>query len=125
VYPVGDAVEECSGESFIAKNLRPLLEGQVGGQDETLSLIGSADHLEEEFGAGLGKGYVPQFVEDQYMEFLQTTKEPLELTVLPCFEKLGDEPGDGDEAYAFALCARGVSKGRGDMALAGTGVAYE
>ena len=56
VDAMGEAVEHGAGEAFVAEDLGPVLEGQVGGDDEALAFVGAADDFEEEFGAGLGEG---------------------------------------------------------------------
>ena len=122
---MGDAVKERSGKSLISKDLRPLLEGQVCGHNETLPFVGPADDLEEQLGTGLGKGHVAEFVEDHHVQLLQALEEPFELTVFAGFEQLGNESCDGDEAYALALSAGGVSQGRSEVGLSGAGVADE
>jgi len=40
-------------------------------------------------------------------------------------EQLGDQGGDGEEAYLLALHARGMIEGGGDVGFAGTGIAEE
>ena len=45
---VGEAVEESSGEPLRAKHLGPLVEGQVGGNQDRSSLVALAEHLEEQ-----------------------------------------------------------------------------
>jgi len=57
-----EAVEECSGEPLAAENLGPLLEGQIGGDDEERSVgisgqsgvtSGTGDEDGELVGAGV------------------------------------------------------------------------
>ena len=71
VYPVGKAVEESAGQPFRAKDLGPLVEGQVGGDQSRAPLIALAEHLEEQLGSGLGQGHEAQFVDDQQLETRQ------------------------------------------------------
>jgi ABC-type sulfate transport system permease subunit len=49
---VGEAVQEGSGEPFVAHHLDPVLEGQVGGDDQAGAFVGAADGLKEQFAAG-------------------------------------------------------------------------
>ena len=48
---VGEAVEEGPGEPLRAKDLGPLVEGQVGGSQDRAAFIALAEDLEEQFGA--------------------------------------------------------------------------
>ena len=47
---VGEAVEKGSGEPLAAQDLGPLLERQVGGDNQAGAFVGPADDLEEELG---------------------------------------------------------------------------
>jgi hypothetical protein len=53
--PVGETVEQSSGEAFGAKDLSPILEREIGSDHKTLAFVGPTDHLEEEFCPYLGK----------------------------------------------------------------------
>ena len=68
---VGEAVEESPGEPFRAKDLGPLVEGQVRGSQDRAAFIALAEDLEEQLGPGLGQGYEAQFVDDQELETRQ------------------------------------------------------
>ena len=125
VHPVGEAVEKGSGEAFVAKDLSPTLEGQVGGEQYALPFVGAAEHLEEEFGAGFRKGDIAEFVEDEQVEFLQPLEQPGKLPVFAGFEELGDQGGDGVEAHALSLGTGGMAQGRGQVGLAGAGITHE
>jgi hypothetical protein len=50
VAAVREAVEGGSGEPFAAEHLGPLFEGQVRRHDQTLPLVGRAEHVKEELG---------------------------------------------------------------------------
>ncbi len=125
VDAVGNAVEQRAGEAFVSEDLGPLLEGQVGGEDEALAFVGAAYYVEEEFGASFGERHVAEFVEHDEVEFLDAFKHPLELPVLPCFEQFGDEGGHGVEADAFCLGAGGVGQRCGDVCLSGARIAHQ
>ena len=49
----------------LPKDLGPLVEGQVGGDDDAGAFVGPTDDLEEEFGGGLGAGDVAEFIKDE------------------------------------------------------------
>ena len=53
---VREAIEGGSGEPFAAEHLGPLLEGQVRRHDQTLPLIGRAEHVIKELGPYLPGG---------------------------------------------------------------------
>jgi len=55
VDAVRQSIEQCAGEPFVPQNLRPLLERQVAGEDETLAFVCPAHDVEEQFGPGLGE----------------------------------------------------------------------
>ena len=52
---VGEPVEQCSGQTFGTEHLGPFVEGQIAGYQGGAALITLTEHLEQEFGAGLGE----------------------------------------------------------------------
>ena len=68
---VGETIEEGSGKPFRAKDLGPLVEGQVGGYQDRASLLALAEHLEEQLGPSLRQRHEAQFVNDQQLETCQ------------------------------------------------------
>lgn len=65
VDAVRDAVEQGASQALVAEYFGPVLEGQVGGEDDALAFVRTADDLEEQLGAGLGEGHVAKLVEDE------------------------------------------------------------
>ena len=55
--------------SVRATDLCPVLKRQIGCEYQALSFIGSADHLKEQFRAGLAEGHIAKFIEDQQVLF--------------------------------------------------------
>ena len=51
-----------------AEDLGPLVEGQVGGDQDRPSLVSLAEDLEEELCAGLGERYEAKLVDDEQLE---------------------------------------------------------
>ena len=56
VHVVGETVEQRSGAAFRAKDLGPLVAGQVGGHHYGAPLVALAEDLEEQFRSGGGQG---------------------------------------------------------------------
>ena len=51
---VGEPVQQSSGEALRAEDLGPLVEGQVGGDQDGASLVALAEDLEEQRCPGAG-----------------------------------------------------------------------
>ena len=83
VNPVGDPVQQSAGQSFVTEDFRPVLERQVGGQNQTGSFISTADDFKQQFGPGLGERDVTELIEDDQMLFVEPFEETLQLSVLP------------------------------------------
>ena len=64
----GESVQQCAREPLRAEDLRPLVEGKVGGDEYGPSLVALAYDLEEELSPGLGEGNEAQFVDDEQLE---------------------------------------------------------
>ena len=81
---VSEAIEERFGKPFRAKDLGPLVEGQVGCHQDRSSLVALAESLKEQLGPGLGQRHEAQFVNDQQPEIgqasLQVEQAPLTLS---------------------------------------------
>ena len=65
---VGEPVQQRPGEPFGAKHVGPLVEGQVGGDQDGAPFVVLAEDLEEQFRAGGGPGHEAQLVDDQQSE---------------------------------------------------------
>ena len=62
---VGEAVDECDGTGGIGKDGVPVLEGEVGGDQQGAVLVAAADELEEEVGGSGVVGEVAEFVDQE------------------------------------------------------------
>ncbi len=94
---MGEAVEQSAGEPLGAEHLDPVLKGQIGGDNEAGALVSAADHVEEQFGTGFGKGDVAEFVEDEQIEPFELIHEPLQVVVVALLEHMGNQGGDPEE----------------------------
>ena len=65
---MGEPVQQGAGQPLRAEDLRPLVEGQVGGDQDGPSLVALAEDLEEELGPGLGERDEAQLIDDQQLE---------------------------------------------------------
>ena len=122
---MGESVQEGAGEPFGSKHLDPVLEGQVGSDDEAGALVGAAYDVEEQFGTGFGKGDIAQFVEDKQIEPFELLHETLQIVVVTLFEHMGNQGGDSEEAHPPALGASGKTQGGGQVRFTGPGVTDE
>ena len=81
VNAVGEAVQQGAGEPLGAEDLRPLVEGQIGGDQDGSSLVALAEDLEEELGPCLGERDEAQLVDDEQLEpgkpLLEVEQTPL------------------------------------------------
>ena len=73
----------CPGEPFRAEHVSPLVEGQVGGDQDGASFVALAEDLEEEFRAGGGQGHEAQLVDDQQSETGQLPLQGEQAAVVP------------------------------------------
>ena len=68
---VREPVQRRSREPFAAQDFGPVLEGQVRCHDQAVAFVGRRDDVAEEFGPGLARRDVPEFVEDEEVELGQ------------------------------------------------------
>jgi len=114
---MGEPVEGRAGEPLAPQDLGPVLERQVGGDDETVAFVGRVDDVEQQLGARLTGRNVAQFVEDDQIELGQLRAELEQLLVIPSFEHQRDQFGDPKEPYLAAMQTGGQRERRGEMGL--------
>ena len=66
---VGEAVQGGPGQPFAAEYFRPVFERKIGGYNQTLSLVGRADHVEQQLRSDLAGRHVAEFIQNQQIEF--------------------------------------------------------
>ena len=98
VNAVSEAVEQSAGESLRAEDLGPLVEEQVGGDQDRPSLVSLAEDLEEEFRAGLGEWDEAKLVDDKQFESGQLLLEVEQSSLIPGFDQFVDQRGVRSEA---------------------------
>ena len=119
---MGEAIQESAGEPFGAQHLDPVLERQIGCDDEAGALVSAADDIEEQFGTGLGEWDVAEFVEDEQIEPFELLDEALQVVIVTLFEHMGNQGGNPEKADSPALGAGGKAQGGGQVRLTGAGV---
>ena len=65
MHVVGEAVQQRAGESFRPEDLGPLIEGEVGGDQDGAPFVALAEDLEEQFRPGGGQRHEAQLVDDE------------------------------------------------------------
>ena len=122
---VGEAVEQSSGEAFGAKDFGPFGEGQVRGQHGRAALVALAEHLEEQFGACLGKRHEAEFINDEQLVAGDLLLEAQQLPLITGLDEFMDQGGGGGEADAVSLLACGETKRQRDVGLACSAVSEQ
>ena len=106
-----------------AEHVSPLVEGQVGGDQDGAPLVALAEDLEEEFRAGGGPGHEAQLVDDQQPEAGQLPLQGEQPAVVPGLHQLVDQGRGGGEAHRHPPLAGSQAQTQGDVGLAGAAVA--
>ena len=120
---MSETVQEGASQPLRAEDLGPLVEGQVGGDQDRPSLVSLAEDLEEEFRAGLGEWDEAKLVDDEQLESGQLLLEVEQSSLIPGLDQLVDQRGGGGEADRQPPLAGGESQAEGHMGLAGPAVA--
>ena len=61
---VGQSIEHGGGHLGVAEDLRPVGEGQGGGDQQRGVLVELADQMEQQLAAGLAERQIAEFVDD-------------------------------------------------------------
>ena len=120
---VCEAVQQGPGQAFGAEHFRPLIKGKIAGQQGGAAFVTLAEHLEQEFGAGLGERHEAKFVDNQQLVFGQLLLEAQQAFLVPGLDQLVDQGRRRDKADGEAFLAGGQTEAEGDMGLAGAAVA--
>ena len=82
---VSEPIEGGAGEAFGAEDLGPVLEGQVGGDDQAVPFVGLTDQVEQELGARSARRDVSQLVEHQQVLLAELGAQAQEGLLIACF----------------------------------------
>ena len=104
---VRQAIQHGSSESLTAKHLRPLLERQIGRDDDALLFISPTDDFKEQFRTGFGERNVTQFIQDQQIEAAELFEEPFEPAVFSGFQQPGHQGRHAEEPHPPPIMAGG------------------
>ena len=100
VGAVGEPVQRGGGQGLIAKDLSPVGELQVGGQNDGYPLVERRAKLEEQIRAGRGKGDEAEFVQDDDLMAQSAFDEVLVLMLVLGADRLVHERGGTEETEA-------------------------
>ena len=125
VAVVGQAVEQGGRHLWIAKDARPIAEGEIGGDDDRGALVEPADQMEQQLTAGLGEGEIAEFIEDDEVKAREIIGEPSLAASAAFGLELVDEIDGGEEAAARPGANAASRDSDGEMCLAGSGSANQ
>ena len=123
MHVVGETIQQRAGEPFRAEHVGPLVEGQVGGDQDGAPFVALAEDLEEQFRAGGGPGHEAQLVDDEQAEAGQLPLEVEQSAVVPGLHEFVNQGRGGGEAHRHSPLASGQTQAEGDVGLAGAAVA--
>ena len=98
---VGEPVQQRAGEAFRSEHLGPLVERQVGGDQDGAALVALPEDLEEQFRSGGGQGDEAQFVDDQQAEAGQIPLQVEPPPLVPGFQRSALPRRHGRDAPAW------------------------
>ena len=86
-HVVGEAVQQRARQALRFDHLGPLIERQVGGDQDGAALVALGEDLEEQFRSGGGQGDEAQFVDDQQAEAGQIPLQGEQPPLVPGFQR--------------------------------------
>jgi hypothetical protein len=116
---VREPIEEGPGQPLRAEHGRPLVEGQVAGDQDRAALVAAAEDLEQQFRSGGRQRHVAELVDDQQLVGGQLLLQAQELPLVPGFQKLMDQGCGGGEADGEAPLTGCQPEPESDVGLAG------
>jgi len=119
---VGEPVEHGLAEPGVGKDLRPLGEGQVGGDDHGGLFRPLGDDLEEQFGGHFCQRHITEFIDNDQFNAGPTGQHAAQALFPLRFDQLVDQRGGGGEAHSPPLTAGGDGQAGSEMTFASAGV---
>lgn len=120
-----EAVDDGAGENGVLEEGRPILEGEVGGDDDAALAVAVGQKVEEQLTSGLVEGDVAQLVEDNEAVAFKFSAVGAHLILAHGLFELDNEVRDGGEQDTFPFHAGGDAQSGGVVCLTGAGRADE
>jgi hypothetical protein len=120
---MGQAVEQRGDHLGVAEHAGPFSEGEIGGDDNGGALAEPAEEMEQKLSAGLGKGQISEFVQNDEVHLGQMLGEPPLRPVAGLDFEAVDKVDHVVEAPTGAGSDAAPGDCDGQMGLAGAGAA--
>jgi site-specific DNA recombinase len=117
---VHQAVDSGNHHGMVWKDLIPVGEWLIGGDQHRASLVSCTDQFEQHRGLGVILMYIGEVVEDQQVVFVELADGSFELQRLTSGLQLLHDLSGAGEQDAIAVLDKCATDGRSGMALAGT-----
>jgi hypothetical protein len=122
---MGQPIQHGGGHLGVAEDLRPIGEGEVGGDQQRRVLIELADQMEQQLAAGLAERQIAEFVDDDEIVAQQLLGQAATATGRLFLFELVDQIDQVEEASSRAGADDGRGHGDAEMGFAGAGAADE
>ena len=100
-------IQSGAGQTFTAQYFGPVFERKIGRDDQALTFVSGADHVEQQLRSDLAGRPVTQFVEDQQIHFRKLFPESQQVSFFASFHQLRDDLRHAKEANSFSQSTRG------------------
>jgi len=97
-----EAIESRSGQVFAAEDFGPVFERQVRGDNDAVSFVRGADHVEQKFRTDFAGRHVTQFIKNEQVEFRKLSLQSQEYSFFAGFQQLCDQFRDPVEPNSSA-----------------------
>ena len=104
VAVVGQPIEHGGCHFGVAEHLRPIGEGEIGGDEQRRVLVELADQVEQQLAAGLAERQIAEFVDDDEIVAQQLLGQPTAATGGLLLLELIDQIDQVEEASPGAGC---------------------
>jgi len=70
-----EAIKNSGGDNVVAKDLTPLVEGFVGGDDDRSPFVSFGDELKKEFSGLLREREIAEFIDNEQINATELIKD--------------------------------------------------
>ena len=116
---MAEPVEQRGGEFFGAKDLDPLAESEIGGDDGRASFVAVSQQVKEQLAAGFVERHKAELIADEQIDTQIAPLESAELPVIARLDELADQIRGADKCHSLSSFCRFDSESRCEHGLAG------
>lgn len=122
---VRESIQQGGCHAFSLKDLAPVAERQVAGDQQAATFVSISEYLKQQFGSRSTERQVPEFIDDQQIEFVEPLQHAIQCKLFLSFFELIHKRRRGEEFGPQSVSTRGEPQRNREMRLTGSGLTQQ